>query len=162
MLILLFRIPANYTIYLPIFDFKNIRVDWGDDTTTNDISHTYTNPGTHTVTINVESDGYVHTLFTTYNTTLIQCTSFGTVGLTKVAFNGSTHLTTVPTHIPPSITDMSFMFYNCSLNSDISKWDVSNVTNMNYMFGYAKLNCDISNWNVKNADVSDMFHASSF
>ena len=34
-----------------------------------------------------------------------------------------------------NITDMSYMFYNCSkFNQDISKWDVSNIINKDKMF----------------------------
>ena len=62
-----------------------------------------------------------------------------------------------------SITNMSYMFYECkSLFSlpDISKWNTSNVTNMCHMF----YNCSsisslpILQWNTSNAtDMSYMF-----
>ena len=58
------------------------------------------------------------------------------------------------------ITDMSYMFYECSsLISlpDISSWNTINVTNMSYMF-YRCVNLtpfpDVSTWNTNN--VSDM------
>ena len=59
------------------------------------------------------------------------------------------------------VTDMSFMFYNCtSFNSDISNWDVSNVTDMYGMFERCKLfNQDISNWDVSNVvNMNEMFY----
>ena len=42
------------------------------------------------------------------------------------------------------------MFYNCkNFNSDISKWDVSNVTNMESMFYNCKnFNSGLNKWNV--------------
>ena len=63
------------------------------------------------------------------------------------------------------ITNMSYMFYECSsLQSlpDISKWDTKNVTNMNSMFKYcASLQSlpDISNWDInKNLKRDSMFY----
>ena len=55
-----------------------------------------------------------------------------------------------------TITDMSYMFYDCnSLKNlpDISKWDTKNVNNMSYMFyDCNSLNNlpDISKWDTKN------------
>ena len=44
------------------------------------------------------------------------------------------------------------MFQGCLLfNSDLSKWNTSNVTNMSYMFSWCKLfNGDLSKWNTSN------------
>jgi len=64
-----------------------------------------------------------------------------------------------------TITDMSYMFYDCnSLISlpDISEWDTKNVTDMSHMF----YNCrsleslpDISKWDTKNVtNISYMFY----
>ena len=64
-----------------------------------------------------------------------------------------------------NVTNMGYMFYNCSHLSflpDISKWNTSNVTDMRYMF----YNCsslkslpDISNWNTRNVrNMSLMFY----
>ena len=63
-----------------------------------------------------------------------------------------------------NITDMSYMFFNCSSLSslpDISKWNTNNVTNMSYLFnGCPKLKSlpDISKWNTNNVKyMSGMF-----
>ena len=60
-----------------------------------------------------------------------------------------------------NITNMAWMFSNCSLLSlpNISKWNISNVTNMNHMFyGCSLLESlpDISEWDTSN--VKDMSH----
>ena len=62
------------------------------------------------------------------------------------------------------ITNMSYMFYNCSsLLSlpDISEWDTKNVTDMSFMFsGCKSLQSlpDISKWDTKNViDISYIF-----
>ena len=80
-----------------------------------------------------------------------------------------------------TITDMSYMFYDCNKLSgiskwdisnalsnmlyefydkpDISKWDTSNVTNMSYMFYECYHIPDISKWNTSNVtDMSYMFY----
>ena len=67
-----------------------------------------------------------------------------------------------------NVTNMSYMFYNCSSLSnlpDISKWNTNNVTNMSYLF----YNCsslsnlpDISKWNTNNVNnMSYMFSGCS-
>ena len=64
-----------------------------------------------------------------------------------------------------NITDMSYLFYNCSSLSslpDISNWNTNNITDMSYLF----YNCsslsslpDISNWNTNNiTDMSYLFY----
>ena len=62
-----------------------------------------------------------------------------------------------------NVTDMSYMFSNCSLATlDLSGWDTSNVTNMRRMF----IDCrslatlDVSGWNTsKVTDMHYMFYA---
>ena len=64
-----------------------------------------------------------------------------------------------------NITDMSFMFDNCSSLSslpDISNWNTSNVSNMSFMFNdcISLLSLpDISNWNTSKVNnISHMFN----
>ena len=48
--------------------------------------------------------------------------------------------------------------FSCSYcNTDISKWDVSNVTSMKGMFSHSEFNGDISNWNAEHAYTYNMF-----
>jgi len=42
------------------------------------------------------------------------------------------------------ITDMSELFFQSSLNQNISTWDVSNVTDMSRMFSFSEFNQDIN------------------
>ena len=53
------------------------------------------------------------------------------------------------------------MFQDCyNFNSDLSKWDVSNVKSMTCMFrGCQTFNSDLSNWNVnKVTNMGGMFN----
>lgn len=80
------------------------------------------------------------------------------------------------------VTDMSRLFFNDSspklqyrslmqspfpvtepFNSDISRWDVSNVTTMSFMFnGASEFNQSLLEWNVSNVtNMSGMFKATS-
>ena len=61
------------------------------------------------------------------------------------------------------VTDMSFMFYNCSslTSLDVSNFDTSQVTNMSSMFYYCSslTSLDVSNFNTsKVTDMSNMFY----
>ena len=57
-----------------------------------------------------------------------------------------------------NVTDMSFMFADCTqFNGDLSVWDVSNVTDMSFMFkNCQKLKCNLSSWDVRK-DVNTKF-----
>ena len=67
------------------------------------------------------------------------------------------------------VTDMSYMFYDCSSLLSLPKvlkWDTHNVTNMSYMFhGCSSLLAlpDISKWNTSNVtNMSHLFELSHF
>ena len=69
-------------------------------------------------------------------------------------------LESVPFYISEKVTKMSGMFNGCcKLDSDISKWNVSNVKDMSGMFTRCKnFNSNISEWNVSNVKyTSSMF-----
>jgi surface protein len=75
-------------------------------------------------------------------------------------FDGAFLLTSVPTNIPSSVTNLAGLFINASsFNQDISGWNVSNVLYMYLMFsGATSFNQDISTWNMSNVvNTSNMF-----
>lgn len=57
---------------------------------------------------------------------------------------------TVPSTLPPCVTNMRWMFQDCHLfNQDISMWDVSNVINMAQTFANCfNFNQDLSQWDT--------------
>ncbi len=64
------------------------------------------------------------------------------------------------------VTDISYMFFNCSglVNLEIGNWDVSNVTDTNFMFGSCSglVNLEIGNWDVSNVtNAGSMFNGCS-
>ena len=152
-------------VYIPTFlnynDF-NYSVDWGDGTSNTELTkgqrHTYSNEGTYTVSISgvypqisgmcpfsIEQWGDMQ--WRTMREVL-ECPS------NKVQLNAS--------DIPnlAHVTDMSSLFSDVIINSDISSWDVSTVVNMSAMFaGNEDFNQDISSWDVSNVmDMNSMFH----
>lgn len=67
---------------------------------------------------------------------------------------------TVPTVLPPCITNAYAMFEECRrLNQDLSMWDTSNILYMNNMFATcSNFNADISSWDVSNVtNMESMF-----
>ena len=57
-----------------------------------------------------------------------------------------------------NVTSMKGMFSHSEFNGDISNWDINKVNNMAYMFSGSKFNRDdISNWNAEHAYTYNMF-----
>ena len=100
---------------------------------------------------------------------LLTVEQFGTVAWKSMyeAFqhcNNMQFAATVGTPDLSKVTDMEYMFYNCSaFNQDISGWNVSSVTNMRCMFYECfAFNQNIGSWNVTNVkDMGGMFHRCS-
>lgn len=83
-------------------------------------------------------------------------------------FDGFTNLQITATDIPDfsNVTNMSYMFANCtnfSIANGINNWNVSNVTNMSNMFDSCPaFNKNIGSWNVGNVtDMSGMFNSAT-
>ena len=124
------------------------------------VGYTYTTPGTYIVSI----CGTVTHFSSQDQTTLTTVTSFGDLGTTDYsdAFAGAIHLTSVPTTLPTTATNLSGMFGGASaFNQDISGWNTSNVTDMSWMFYRASaFNQPIGTWNTSNVtDMTAMFAA---
>jgi surface protein len=150
----------------------SITVSWGDDSTpetftAGPVRHIYTVTGSYTITVSGSANGFGVGASPIPNlpniTSVVQ---WGTLGLTSLsgAFYRCSRLEQVPTSLPSSVTDVSYMFYQASaFNGDISSWDVSAVTNMQSMFNIASaFNQPLAAWNVSAVtNMSNMFDSAS-
>lgn len=146
-----------------------VSVGWGDGSAGSGLSHTYSLAGTYTAVVSIYgpatsfgSDGWAGVA----NLTDVSTNNLSTWGLgssvTSFAnlFKGATSLISVPSNVPSSVTDMSFMFTDASsFNQDISGWNVSNVQTMLVMFaGATSFNKNITAWDVSSVvNMSNMF-----
>ena len=149
-----------------------VSVDWGDGSPLGtSLSHTYSGTGPFTASITIDPSSIVTTFgaigwpgvdrLVSVATSNPTTWGFGS-SLTSLAhlFDVAFGLTSVPTNIPPSVTNLSGLFINASIfNQDISSWDVSNITFMDEMFaGATSFNQDISSWDVSSVqNTSNMF-----
>ncbi len=175
---------ANTTIKLPVQGTGlNITVDWGDGTdvgtvTTSFPTHTYTEAGTYEIKVrgNCPEWGYASSSasssttsnYYTYTQYLTKVKQFGELNATKYGFSWCKNLTEasgenlVASKTFENVTDMSYMFYNCSnlTSLDVSGFDTSKVTDMYEMFSHcSKLtSLDVSKFNTsKVTDMLGMF-----
>lgn len=161
------EVSPGTTITLPLYGITSVTINWGDGneenfTTSADIEHTYVSEGTYQVNISGSFSKFGKDSQTYDNADkLIKVLNFGDVGLTDLsgAFRNAVNLIALPTQIPSTITNMSFMFYNASSFNQDLPWDVSNVTSMNAMFREAiSFNGAINDWNVENVTtMASMF-----
>lgn len=151
------KVGANELVQINnTFVSSGFTVDWGDGTVTDPAggffgyNHTYATAGEYTVTISGDN-------FHQLQGSVAKITSVEQWGSTvwknmDNMFTGATDLVFNARDIPNTsqVTSMLSMFKDATnFNSDISKWDVSNVENMNFMFNNATtFNQDISKWNV--------------
>ena len=149
-------------------------IDWGDGTTsvdvTGDQTHTYGDAGAYTVRISGDFTRIVLSGDSTNAQKLQSIEQWGDILWDSMgsAFHGASNVVYNATDAPDlsSVTDMYGMFYSASsFDGDISDWDTSSVTNMSHTFYRASsFDGDISDWDT--SSVTDMSHtfyrASSF
>ena len=156
---------TNESIIIPVKGATGTyTIDWGDGTTSSDVSgdqtHTYDSPGEYAVRIS----GDFTRIYLGGNAAnaqkMISIDQWGDMQWTSMesAFRGASNVQYSATDAPDltGVTDMRRMFTKATLfNGNLSSWDVSGVTLMTRMFGDAtSFNGDISGWDV--SGVSDM------
>ncbi len=161
---------ANESITIPVNGAGGTyTVDWGDGTTSTDVTgnqtHRYEDPGIYTVTISGEFTRIRLASGDAVNARkLTSIEQWGEMEWSSMekAFWAASNMAYRASDAPDlsGVTDMSGMFEQASsFNGGMSSWDVSNVQNMNAMFfGADAFNGDISTWNVSNVrDMNGMF-----
>ena len=150
---------------LPLVDAGTINmiVYWGDgieDTITSynqaETLHTYTSPGTYTITIRNEVRGWrqFQTPAALYNDSLkiLDISKWGEFNVTEdITFHSCGNLTGTATDAPTiSSTSLRGMFTACPVwDGAMNSWDVSSVTDMGAMFGSATtFNQPLNLWDV--------------
>ena len=167
-----YRIRYEYTISLPIIETEpkeplGFYVVWGDGTIThNETIHTYESDN-KPVNYQIRFFGLGIKQFgdnSIFGRTMTKIISFGDLGhtFTSLAYACAYcfDLESVPLNIPRTVTDLSYMFKNCTIfNQSIDSWDTSNITNMSHMFEYCyNFNQSIDKWDVsKVTNMSYMF-----
>ena len=162
-----------FTINAYDYDFS---IDWGDgqmDQNVNaDITHTYANPGTYTVSI-IGVFPYFKTCKAATSNSGPECTNV--TKLTSVelwgdqewrfmvgSFNRAQNFTLNDTQAPDLLHVKSLkqtFAHTDNFNGDINNWDTSNVTNMSAAF-FDATNFDnaLNSWDVSNVTtMKDMF-----
>lgn len=147
-------------------------IDWGDGNTSINSyanrAHTYTTPGTYTITISGTLIGwsfYVNPISRLNINEVLQwgCLRLGnSSGYFYLCNNLS--LSNVSDVLDLTGTnDLSLMFASCNLTNvpNINSWDTSNITNMAGMFnGCATFDDNIGSWDVSNVtDMQQMFES---
>lgn len=153
------------TITLPLVDDGNainFSVNWGDGSAEStitayndtDISHSYSNAGTYTMTIKGTISGWKFN-DTGNKTEIRDIINWGNFNFTtEKGFMGCSNLNVSATDTPTvTATDMDFTFKGCSLLTGIGgNWNVSNVTGFVSFFDACSVfNQDISTWNTSSA-----------
>ena len=171
---------SDLTFELPLKDYDDITIDWGDGTSTTHTdgtmqSHTYSAAGTKTITVMV-NDPLTKDIGEMYlnahaSSTLIRTIANWGEGKWEsfhYAFKGATHLTIPATDEPDLslVTSMSHAFNECPslVGLTLNDWNTSVVTSLDATFHDASLfNGDISSWNTSNVTtMRNMFKNTVF
>jgi surface protein len=192
-------VQSGYSFCLPMSGIS-LSIDWGDGTTTNTtttvacggttgVYHAFSATGNYTIRLYPWQSGPWLTRFGpgTSGTTiwtqqesiafLIRVQSFGQLGTTdlRYALSSVKYLEEVPTALPSTVTQLSYLFYNSprinsanitswsfplvtdltgvfqkatKFNQPVGSWSVNQVTNMDYLFSESAFNQSLSSWNT--------------
>ena len=160
-------------------DGYNYSVDWGDGTSskqlTLDAKHTYKNTGTYKIKISGEfprihfGQNVDYDLETYENDSrkIISIDQWGTNRWESMAgaFTECTFLEGKASDTPDlsNVKDMSTMFAVSNFNQDINNWNISTIENLQMMFFFSSFNQNIGNWNTSNVtDMSGLFGLTFF
>lgn len=144
-------------------------VDWGDgnksENLTDSTSHTYSESGTYSVTINGHFPTIVFPAGNSDPAKLVAVDQWGEIEWKSMtaSFKGASNLVIKATDTPDlsQVTDLDETFSGASeLTGGVKDWDVSTITSMVRTFSNAsKFNEDISSWDVSNVtDTNYMFY----
>jgi len=163
----------NQIIIQTIGDGYNYNIDWGDNTSsknlTQDTKHSYNSAGVYTIRITgkfprIFFKQNIKAKYKSDNQKLLSVEQWGDNQWSSMAyaFAGCTNMVINSVDIPDlsKVTDMHYMFYMAyNFTQDISFWDVSNIKNTSNMFYMAYyFNHDLSSWNVSNVtNMNSMF-----
>ena len=156
------------TARLPLRGDVDVAIDWGDGAGTTavmsgDVTHTYAADGRYTVRISGSLTQFGAGAATSLqpSAAITSVDSWGDLGLRSLsgALAGTQHLTSVPSSLPPTVTDLSHLFQRSEFDEPmIGSWNVSNVTDMRSMFRQSAFDQAIEGWDVANVtDMSSMF-----
>lgn len=172
---------VNQVIRLPFSGATNVIVDWNDGstpvtwTTGGELAKTMPLIGTYQIKITgtITNYGFGSVQFFDKRqsnlllSSVIQWGSTGVVSLSGM-FMGANNLTFVPTSLPATVTNISWLFHQrgdwaTKPLTNISSWDTSNVINMQSTFEGASISTtDITNWNTGNVtNMSGMFNSAT-
>ena len=160
----------NNSITIPTFpgETYDYTVEWGDGSSdsgvTGNITHTYSAPGTYTVSITgLFPQIYFNSFLVSQGDELkiISVDQWGSINWTSMdqAFAGCKNMDVLATDIPDlsAVTSMSDMFAVCNnlqFNSSVNSWDTSNVVFMNGLFFQCtNFNQPLDQWDVSNVEL---------
>jgi len=166
---------------LPLKDYTNITIDWGDGSTPTTHtsgamqSHTYDSTGTYTISVTVnDTDKDIGKIYVKNHVSRTLLRTIEQWGEGKwesfyQSYYDAANLTIPATDEPDLslVTQMNYAFRNCTslMGLTFNDWDVSNVTSlMGTFYNAESFNGDISLWDTTNVtDLGFMFGgASSF
>ena len=164
---------------LPLKDYTNITIDWGDGGTPTTHtsgamqSHTYASTGTYTISVTVnDTDKDIGKIYVKNHISRTLLRTIEQWGEGKwesfyQSYYDAANLT-IPANDEPDlslVTQMNYAFRNCTslVGLTFNDWDVSNVTSlMGTFYNAESFNGDISLWDTTNVtDLGFMFSGAS-